>query len=57
MAELIGVSVRTIERRFQDFGLSVRATYTDISDIQLDEIVRGIMSNGTVAREFTKGVN
>ena len=44
MAELLGVSARTIERRFQDFGLSVRATYTDITDAQLDEVVRGIIS-------------
>ncbi len=43
MAELLGVSVRTIERRFHDFGLSVRATYTEITDVQLDETVRGIM--------------
>ena len=44
IAELLGVSVRTIERRFQNFGLSVRATYTEITDVQLDETVREIMS-------------
>ena len=44
MAELLGVSVRTVERRCQDFGLSVRATYADITDVQLDDTVRGIMS-------------
>ena len=44
MAELLGVSARTIERRFQDFGLSVRATYTDITDTQLDQVVSGIIS-------------
>ena len=44
MAELLGVSARTIERRFQDFGLSVRATYTDITDAQLDQVVSGIIS-------------
>jgi len=43
MAELLGVSVRTIERRFQHFGLSVRATYTEITDAPLDETVREIM--------------
>ena len=44
IAELLGVSARTIERRFQDFGLSVRATNTYITDAQLDEVVRGIIS-------------
>ena len=44
MAELLGVSARIIERRFQDFGLYVRATYTDIIDAQLDKAVRGIIS-------------
>jgi hypothetical protein len=43
MAELLGVSVRTIEPRFQEFGLSVRATYTEITDVQLDETVCKIM--------------
>ena len=43
IAELLGVSVRTIERRFQDFSLSVTATYTEITDVQSDKTVREIM--------------
>lgn len=39
IAELLDVSSRT-ERQMQEFGLSVRALYTEIDDSQLDEIAR-----------------
>ena len=42
IAELLNVSARTIERRMQEYGLSVRAFYTEIQDCQLDDIVRDI---------------
>ena len=40
IAELLCASSRTIERRMQEYGLSVRAFYTEIQDCQLDYIVR-----------------
>ena len=40
IAELLYVSSRTTERRIQEYGLSVRAFYTEIQDCQLDDIVR-----------------
>ena len=42
MANLIGVSERTIHRRLHDNGLSVRSTFSAITDSELDEIVRSI---------------
>ena len=42
IANMIGVSISTIRRRMDDLGLSVRALYSDISDIELDELVRYI---------------
>ena len=38
------VSESTIKRRFQEFGLSVGDTYSDISDGQLDSAIRNIIS-------------
>ncbi len=43
ISELLGVSLRTIERRLQDFGLSIRATYTDVTDEQLDVTILEIL--------------
>ena len=40
IAELLHVSSRTIERRMQEYGLSVRALYAEINDSPLDDIVR-----------------
>ena len=37
IAELLYVSSRTIERRMQEYGLSVRIFYTEIQDCQLDD--------------------
>ena len=42
MAEMLGVSVRTIRRRMSEYGLTIRASYTQLSDAQLDEHVRAL---------------
>ena len=44
MADMIGVSVRTIRRRMSDFGLAIRAQYSAISDTDLDRIVSEIQT-------------
>ena len=36
IASLLGVSVRTLERRLSEFGLRARSTNSDISDQALD---------------------
>lgn len=46
MANVIGVSVRTIHRRLHDFNLSVTSTYSNLTDQLLDEIV------GSIKHEF-----
>ncbi|XP_019849774.1 PREDICTED: uncharacterized protein LOC109580730 isoform X2 [Amphimedon queenslandica] len=45
IAEMLGVSVRTIRRRMSSYGLSVRESYSTITDNELDEIVLGIQRN------------
>ena len=42
IAELLGISVRTVHRRMTDAGLSIRACYANISDRELDELVHEI---------------
>ena len=42
IAQILGVSIRTVRRRMSEFNLSVRSLYTNLTDDQLDEIVRGI---------------
>ena len=42
IAEVLGVSLRTVRRRMTEYGLTSRMYYTNISDVQLDEIVREI---------------
>ena len=39
---MMGVSVSTIRRRMSALGLSVRGYYSNLSDSELDEIVRSI---------------
>ena len=39
IASMLGVSVRTIYRRMQEFSMSIQATYSNISDSDLDEKV------------------
>ena len=42
IAELLGVSVSTVRRRMSAFNLSIRATYSSITDDRLDELVVGV---------------
>ena len=42
MAEVLGVSLSTIRRRMREFGLSVTALYSQVSDQELDEVVSEI---------------
>ena len=39
IARLFGVSLRTIRRRMTEYGLSVKSTYSSISDQELDKLV------------------
>ena len=43
IARMLGVSERTILRRRVEFGLPVGCTFTDITDDDLDNAVRGIL--------------
>ena len=40
IAKMLGVSVRTVRRRMTDFGLSSRARFSDVSDSDLDAVVK-----------------
>lgn len=42
IAKMLCVSEKTVHRRLQEFGISVRDTYSDISDTSLDITVRDI---------------
>ena len=42
IADMIGVSVRTVRRRMSEFGLSIRAQYSTITDSELDGVVHEI---------------
>lgn len=42
IASILGVSLRTIRRRMEDFNLSVQAHYSNIDDDSLDCIVREV---------------
>ncbi|XP_027131646.1 uncharacterized protein LOC113744818 [Larimichthys crocea] len=42
IADLLGVSIRTVRRRMEEFNFSVRASYSNLSNEQLDEIVSEI---------------
>ena len=44
IATLLGVSRRTFERRFQEFGVSCRAVYSSISDEHLDTVINTILA-------------
>ena len=45
MAQLFGVSKRTLERRLSEFGLSVRANYARMADAELDAIANDILAD------------
>lgn len=42
---ILGVSARTVRRRLQRFGLSVRAMYSTMSDHDLEEVIRSILND------------
>ncbi len=42
IASMIGVSTRTVHRRMSEYGLSIRATYSNLTDCELDETVSSI---------------
>lgn len=42
IADLLGISIRTVRRRMSSYGLCIRSQYSDILDGELDEIVREI---------------
>lgn len=44
IAEMLGVSLSTIKRRFRDYDLSVSQTYSAIGDNELDEIIQQLVS-------------
>ena len=45
IATLLGVSLRTVRRRMEEYGLSVRSCYSIISDEDLDELVMQLKCN------------
>ena len=44
IADLRGISVRTVRRRMTEFGLSIRTQYSTISDPELDTLVNEIQT-------------
>ena len=44
VADILGVSRRTVVRRLREFGLSCRAVYSLMSDEQLDKIMLSILA-------------
>lgn len=42
IADLIGVSVRTVYRRMSQYGLSIRSTYSELTDQELDDLTSDI---------------
>lgn len=42
IAQLLGVSTRTINRRLNKYGISIRDTYTKITDEELDNLVSSV---------------
>ena len=44
ISSLLGVSIRTIRRRMEEYSLSVRSFYSSLSDQELDDIVRSIQN-------------
>lgn len=42
MADMIGVSGRTIHRRMSEYGLSIHYTYSDMTDQKLDSVIAEI---------------
>ena len=44
ISEMIGVSIQTIHRRMSEYGLSISAQYSILTDYELDSIVSDIQS-------------
>ena len=42
MAQILGVSTRTVSRRLAYFNLSVRARYCNLSDNELDDLIQAL---------------
>lgn len=42
ISQLLGVSVRTVRRRMSENNLSIRSTYSQLSDDQLDDVIADI---------------
>lgn len=45
ISQLLGVSVRTVERRLNEYGISIRATYANLTDTELQEMVANYQAN------------
>ena len=45
IASMLGISLRTVRRRMNEFGLSVRSSYSDIDDDELKRAVQQIKVN------------
>lgn len=45
MAEIVGASTRTIQRRLSEHGISLHKRFSDISDRELDEHVKNIVTS------------
>jgi len=43
ISEMLDVSVRTVERRLQQFDLQIHAQYSTVSDIDLQAIVQPLL--------------
>lgn len=44
ISSLLGISIRTVCRRMEQYGLSIRSFYSSLSDQELDAIVRSIQT-------------
>ena len=44
IADIIGISQRTVHRRMSEFGLSISGQYANITDDYLDQVVRSIQN-------------
>ncbi|XP_076830132.1 uncharacterized protein LOC143476036 [Brachyhypopomus gauderio] len=57
IAELLGVSKKTLKRRMDENGLSVKQTYSDLTDEQLDSLVRSVKARSPhVGYRMMKGI-
>ena len=45
IADLLGVSIRTIYRRMCEYGLSVSSMYSEMGDNELDDVINSIHHN------------